>query len=143
MCLRVSLMSCHVFIWRDSPSIHSFRMSPMFDGFPHFPYGFILWSGKVHGSLARAGKVKSQTPKVEKADTKKKPRGRANKRLLYVSLPRGLAVPCVYIHRGFFSISHVLDALLFLVVVFVIGGGDCGGFRCWSFSCCCLVRTAF
>jgi small subunit ribosomal protein S30e len=40
--------------------------------------------GKVHGSLARAGKVKSQTPKVGKSqDKKKKPRGRAYKRLLY------------------------------------------------------------
>ena len=39
--------------------------------------------GKVHGSLARAGKVKGQTPKAEKADKKKKPRGRANKRMLY------------------------------------------------------------
>ncbi len=40
-------------------------------------------AGKVHGSLARAGKVKSQTPKVEKTDKKKKARGRAHKRLLY------------------------------------------------------------
>jgi small subunit ribosomal protein S30e len=39
--------------------------------------------GKVHGSLARAGKVKGQTPKVEKQDKKKKPRGRAFKRLQY------------------------------------------------------------
>jgi len=39
--------------------------------------------GKVHGSLARAGKVKGQTPKVEKADKKKKPRGRALKKLQY------------------------------------------------------------
>ncbi|KXS22317.1 ribosomal protein S30 [Gonapodya prolifera JEL478] len=39
--------------------------------------------GKVHGSLARAGKVKGQTPKVEKQEKKKKPRGRAKKRLLY------------------------------------------------------------
>jgi len=31
--------------------------------------------GKVHGSLARAGKVKGQTPKVEPTDKKKKPRG--------------------------------------------------------------------
>ncbi|KAK4229007.1 hypothetical protein QBC38DRAFT_127208 [Podospora fimiseda] len=29
--------------------------------------------GKVHGSLARAGKVKSQTPKVEKQEKKKTP----------------------------------------------------------------------
>ena len=28
--------------------------------------------GKVHGSLARAGKVKGQTPKVEKSGEKKK-----------------------------------------------------------------------
>jgi small subunit ribosomal protein S30e len=41
--------------------------------------------GKVHGSLARAGKVKGQTPKVEKQDRKqKKPKGRAHKRLLYI-----------------------------------------------------------
>ncbi|PWN31138.1 putative 40S ribosomal protein S30 [Jaminaea rosea] len=39
--------------------------------------------GKVHGSLARAGKVKSQTPKVEKQEKAKVPRGRAKKRLLY------------------------------------------------------------
>jgi small subunit ribosomal protein S30e len=31
--------------------------------------------GKVHGSLARAGKVKGQTPKVEKQEKKKKPTG--------------------------------------------------------------------
>jgi small subunit ribosomal protein S30e len=40
--------------------------------------------GKVHGSLARAGKVKGQTPKVEKQEKRKKPKGRAFKRLLYV-----------------------------------------------------------
>jgi small subunit ribosomal protein S30e len=40
--------------------------------------------GKVHGSLARAGKVKGQTPKVEKQEDKgKQPRGRAKKRLQY------------------------------------------------------------
>jgi small subunit ribosomal protein S30e len=39
--------------------------------------------GKVHGSLARAGKVKGQTPKVDKQDKKRKVRGRAYKRLLY------------------------------------------------------------
>ncbi|KAI3871395.1 hypothetical protein MKW98_024564 [Papaver atlanticum] len=39
--------------------------------------------GKVHGSLARAGKVRGQTPKVAKQDKKKKPRGRAHKRLQY------------------------------------------------------------
>lgn len=39
--------------------------------------------GKVHGSLARAGKVKSQTPKVEPQEKKKVPKGRARKRMLY------------------------------------------------------------
>ncbi|ORZ34059.1 ribosomal protein S30, partial [Catenaria anguillulae PL171] len=40
--------------------------------------------GKVHGSLARAGKVKGQTPKVDKQADKKKPKtGRAKKRIIY------------------------------------------------------------
>ena len=40
--------------------------------------------GKVHGSLARAGWVKGQTPKVEKSEeSKKNPRGRAMKRMQY------------------------------------------------------------
>jgi len=39
--------------------------------------------GKQHGGLARAGKVKKQTPKIEKKDKKKDPTGRAKKRLLY------------------------------------------------------------
>ncbi|KAL3018998.1 hypothetical protein AAZX31_05G057700 [Glycine max] len=44
----------------------------------------LLWiAGKVHGSLARAGKVRGQTPKVAKQDKKKKPRGRAHKRMQY------------------------------------------------------------
>jgi len=40
-------------------------------------------AGKVHGSLARAGKVKNQTAKVNKTVKKKKPRGRAFKRMQY------------------------------------------------------------
>ncbi|KAJ5677587.1 uncharacterized protein N7477_003220 [Penicillium maclennaniae] len=45
--------------------------------------------GKVHGSLARAGKVKAATPKatiraqVEPQEKKKQPKGRAYKRILY------------------------------------------------------------
>lgn len=44
-----------------------------------------MWggAGKVHGSLARAGKVRGQTPKVAKQDKKKKPTGRAHKRMQY------------------------------------------------------------
>jgi small subunit ribosomal protein S30e len=39
--------------------------------------------GKVHGSLARAGKVRNQTPKVEKKEKKAQPVGRAKKRIQY------------------------------------------------------------
>merc|ERR1712156_338780 len=42
-----------------------------------------LLGGKVHGSLARAGKVRGQTPKVE-AGEKKKKTGRAKRRIQYV-----------------------------------------------------------
>ncbi|XP_058444488.1 ubiquitin-like FUBI-ribosomal protein eS30 fusion protein [Malaya genurostris] len=42
-----------------------------------------LLGGKVHGSLARAGKVKGQTPKVEKKEKKKKRTGRAKRRIQY------------------------------------------------------------
>ncbi|KAJ7846365.1 ribosomal protein S30-domain-containing protein [Mycena olivaceomarginata] len=54
--------------------------------------------GKVHGSLARAGKVKGQTPKVEKQEKKKTPKGRAKKRILYNrrSVPSPL-VPAIHL----------------------------------------------
>jgi len=42
-----------------------------------------LLGGKVHGSLARAGKVKGQTSKVEKQEKKKKKTGRARRRIQY------------------------------------------------------------
>merc|ERR1711915_18562 len=42
-----------------------------------------LQGGKVHGSLARAGKVKGQTPKVEAGEKKKKKTGRAKRRIQY------------------------------------------------------------
>ncbi|XP_022855937.1 40S ribosomal protein S30-like [Olea europaea var. sylvestris] len=38
---------------------------------------------KFHGSLARVGKVRGQTPKVAKQDKKKKPRSRAHERMQY------------------------------------------------------------
>ena len=44
---------------------------------------YALFLRLVHGSLARAGKVKSQTPKVEAQEKKKIPKGRAKKRMLY------------------------------------------------------------
>ena len=42
-----------------------------------------LKGGKVHGSLARAGKVKGQTPKVDKQEKKKTVVGRARRRIQY------------------------------------------------------------
>uniref|UniRef100_A0A0M3HNY8 Ubiquitin-like domain-containing protein n=2 Tax=Ascaris TaxID=6251 RepID=A0A0M3HNY8_ASCLU len=42
-----------------------------------------LIGGKVHGSLARAGKVRAQTPKVDKQEKKKKKTGRAARRIQY------------------------------------------------------------
>merc|ERR1711860_230917 len=42
-----------------------------------------MLGGKVHGSLARAGKVKGQTPKVDKQEKKKKKTGRAKRRFQY------------------------------------------------------------
>ena len=41
------------------------------------------FSSQVHGSLARAGKVKGQTPKVEAEEKKKKKTGRAKRRIQY------------------------------------------------------------
>merc|ERR1711973_216973 len=42
-----------------------------------------LLGGKVHGSLSRAGKVKGQTPKVEKKEKRKQKTGRAKRRIQY------------------------------------------------------------
>merc|ERR1712184_168444 len=41
-----------------------------------------LTMGKVHGSLARAGKVRGQVQKVEPAEKKKPKTGRAKKRIV-------------------------------------------------------------
>ncbi|KAL1768182.1 ubiquitin fubi and ribosomal S30 [Sigmodon hispidus] len=42
-----------------------------------------MLGGKVHGSLARAGKVRGQTPKVAKREKKKKKTGRDKRRMQY------------------------------------------------------------
>jgi len=39
--------------------------------------------GKQHGTIAKAGKVKAQTPKIEKKEKRKQPRGRAKKRMQF------------------------------------------------------------
>ena len=54
------------------------------------PFSFVLGLNQtivppvsVHGSLARAGKVRGQTPKVEAQEKKKKKTGRAKRRIQY------------------------------------------------------------
>lgn len=44
---------------------------------------FLCFTGKVHGSLARAGKVKNQTPKVAKQEKRKAVNGRGKRRAQY------------------------------------------------------------
>ena len=46
----------------------------------------LIGGGKVHGSLTRAGKVKNQTPKVEKQEKGKSHVGRAKVVLPFVFL---------------------------------------------------------
>ena len=46
-------------------------------------YGKIISFFQVHGSLARAGKVRGQTPKVDPQEKKKKKTGRAKRRIQY------------------------------------------------------------
>merc|ERR1719433_1719148 len=52
-------------------------------GEAHIDVTVPLMGGKVHGSLARAGKVRGQTPKVEAQEKKKKKTGRAKRRIQY------------------------------------------------------------
>jgi len=51
--------------------------------FSALEYSLKKTMGKVHGGLARAGKVRAQTKKEAKQEAKKKPTGRAKKRMLY------------------------------------------------------------
>jgi small subunit ribosomal protein S30e len=57
--------------WKKSSKTHKKRLS------------LYHIMGKVHGSLARAGKVRGQTPKVAKQEKPKTPKGRALKRIKY------------------------------------------------------------
>ncbi|VDP12655.1 unnamed protein product [Onchocerca flexuosa] len=59
-----------------------------------------LLGGKVHGSLARAGKVRAQTPKVEKQEKKKKKTGRAARRIQYNRRFVNIAVSGIGRKRG-------------------------------------------
>jgi len=57
---------------RATGSLLAHVLTPCLVPFRDSPPGV---QGKVHGSLARAGKVKGQTPKVEKQDKPKPPVG--------------------------------------------------------------------
>ena len=65
---------------RRRRSAHRPRAAPAPACLPPHPLPF---AGKVHGSLARAGKVRGQCPKVPKQEKPKKPTGRAMQRLKY------------------------------------------------------------
>merc|ERR1712227_438725 len=60
-----------------------FEMAISSIGEAHIDVTVPLKGGKVHVSLARAGKVKGQTPKVDKQDKKKAKTGRAKRRMQY------------------------------------------------------------
>ena len=77
----------------------------------NFSNGHDMCAGKVHGSLARAGKVRGQTPKVAKQDKKKRPRGRAYKRMQYNRR---------FVTAGQLIISHRFSGLLNIRVCFCI-----------------------
>ncbi|KAL8208438.1 hypothetical protein R6Q57_007850 [Mikania cordata] len=70
---------------------------------------------KVHGSLARAGKVRGQTPKVAKQDKKKQPRGRAHKRIQYNRRFVTAALQITIIYR-FYCFKLTIDGSRFYCV---------------------------
>ena len=79
-------------------------------------FGVFVFSGKVHGSLARAGKVRGQTPKVAKQDKKKKPRGRAHKRMQY---NRRFVTAGIYIYL-YISLNLSFLCILFAFSIWVL-----------------------
>ena len=58
-------------------------VSTLGEGLVTLDFTVRLLGGKVHGSLARAGKVKGQTPKVEKQPKRRQKTGRAKRRMQY------------------------------------------------------------
>merc|ERR1712029_1108025 len=60
-----------------------FEMNIEAVGDAHVDVTVPLLGGKVHGSLARAGKVKGRTPKVDAEEKKKAKTGRAKRRMQY------------------------------------------------------------
>lgn len=77
----------------------------------------------MHGSLARAGKVRGQTPKVQKQDKKKQPKGRAMKRIKYnrrfVNVGE-LIKPCVLAVTASTDLAEGSTIVVSLVSMFVL-----------------------
>jgi len=63
--------------------LHKFRHTTIFHWIGEFLQHYHITMSKVHGSLARAEKLRGQMPKVTKRDKKKKPRGCTHKRMQY------------------------------------------------------------
>ena len=72
-----------------------------------------MLGGEVHGSLAHAGKVRDQTPRVAKQEKKKTTTGRAKKRVQY-NLCFVNVVPAFGKKKGPSANSSVLCNLDFL-----------------------------
>merc|ERR1712055_902135 len=67
-----SLPAADLVIYAAGQPISDEEALSSFDDMTTLDVELRLLGGKVHGSLARAGKVKGQTPKVEKQEKKKK-----------------------------------------------------------------------
>ncbi|KAI6681928.1 hypothetical protein NL676_035809 [Syzygium grande] len=80
---RLELTLLRLFVLPQLADLHRLNRAPISTAAPPQALRHRSAMGKVHGSLARAGKVRGQTPKVAKQDKKKKPRGRAHKRMQY------------------------------------------------------------
>ena len=72
-----------------------------------------LLGGKVHGSLARAGKVKGQTPKVDAEEKKKAKTGRAKRRMQVSRIYRLSRDNCI-VNNEWIFLNHF--CLLFLSI---------------------------
>ena len=79
----------------------------------------IIFAGKQHGSLARAGKVRGQTPKVEKQDKKKKKTGRAKRRIQFnrrfVNVVGGQVEATLHSCIYYFSMSFIQFPIHFII----------------------------
>ncbi|RWV77568.1 hypothetical protein GW17_00061582, partial [Ensete ventricosum] len=95
-----------------------------------------LSSGKVHGSLARAGKVRGQTPKQAKTDKPKNARGRAYKRMQYnrrfVTADKGsFEAHASYLRHAFDGVTKVIQLAEWCIAEIVLVEDRGPGSRQW------------